>query len=171
VAVYDQSTPNNYDWGWTNHKHTFNDDAVEGYFDPPAGWSWYELYDQTETSEDMSFILFTIPDPNAGTCWDLVNECAGQYAFDAASAAITGLGGDSNCDGTVNFADLNALKRCWGETKAGSPNLCDLVTQDVYCCCTDFNHDGVINFVDLNILKATWGNVGYAPSTLTQNCP
>jgi hypothetical protein len=61
VAVYDQNVPD-YNWGWTNHEHVYNDDAVEGYLDPPGGWFWTELFDQTGVSEDMSFILFTEPD-------------------------------------------------------------------------------------------------------------
>ena len=171
VAVYDQNAPN-YDWGWTNHKHMFNDDAVEGYFDPPAGWSWYELYDQTGETEDMSFILFTIPDPNIGTCWDNVNECVAQYAPDAATAQATGLGGDSDCTGNVDFGDLAALMRSWGKTKGVDPESCDPVTGGgKYCCCTDWNHDGTINFGDLAILMATWGNIGASPSTGEQSCP
>ncbi|MHC4110473.1 MAG: LamG domain-containing protein, partial [Planctomycetota bacterium] len=62
VAVYKAGNDPQYDWGWTNHQHVFNDDAVAGIYDPPAGWIWEELYDQTETSEDMSFMLFTNPD-------------------------------------------------------------------------------------------------------------
>ena len=62
VAVYESGTDPLYDWGWTNHKHVFNDDAVAGYLDAAVGeWSWNELFDQTKNSEDMSFILFTEP--------------------------------------------------------------------------------------------------------------
>jgi hypothetical protein len=70
VAVYDENEPS-HEWGWTNHKHKFNDDAVEGYFDPPD-WYWYDLYDQTGASQDMSFILFTDP--------DCLNHAAPEYA-------------------------------------------------------------------------------------------
>jgi hypothetical protein len=71
VAVYDQHEPT-YDWGWTNHEHEFNDNAVSGYVDPSGTWIWDELYDQTSQSEDMSFILFTEP--------DCLNITATEYA-------------------------------------------------------------------------------------------
>ncbi|MHC4497795.1 MAG: DUF7901 domain-containing protein, partial [Planctomycetota bacterium] len=103
VAVYDQNVPN-YDWGWTNHRHEFNDDAVTGVLDVSGdepNWVWEKLYDQTGASEDMSFVLFTDPDPNLGTCWDPL-ECAGQTC------------GDATCDGQVNLDDLAALKAAWG---------------------------------------------------------
>ncbi|MHC4338563.1 MAG: DUF7901 domain-containing protein, partial [Planctomycetota bacterium] len=90
VAVYDENEPD-YEWGWTNHKHVYNDDAVEGYFDPPSGWFWYELYDQTGlNSVDMSFILFTDP-----SC-----QCLGD---------ISDLYGTGPPDNLVNSGDLNAL--------------------------------------------------------------
>jgi hypothetical protein len=64
VAVYeDPVSANHYPWGWTNHKHVFNDDAVTGTFDQAVGeWFWNELHDQTGQSEDMSFMLFTEPE-------------------------------------------------------------------------------------------------------------
>ncbi|MHC4500619.1 MAG: LamG domain-containing protein, partial [Planctomycetota bacterium] len=63
VAVYKAGNDPQYDWGWTNHPHVFNDDAVAGSIDPAVGeWFWEELYDQTQRSEDMSFMLFTEPD-------------------------------------------------------------------------------------------------------------
>ncbi|MHC4499356.1 MAG: DUF7901 domain-containing protein, partial [Planctomycetota bacterium] len=63
VAVYLSSSEVMFPWGWTNHEHFYNDDAVEGWFDSVIGiWIWTELFDQTGESEDMSFILFT--DPN-----------------------------------------------------------------------------------------------------------
>jgi hypothetical protein len=119
---------------------------------------------------DIWYFSTSALDPYAGTCWDPL-ECVAQYAATPADANVTGLGGDSNCDGTVNFSDLGALKRCWATTKGVDPELCDLVTEDVYCCCTDFNHDGTINFTDLSILKAVWGNSGALPSTGNQDCP
>ena len=63
VAVYGTNVPN-YDWGWTNHKHVFNDDAVAGHPQGNGQWLWEELHDQTGKSEDMSFVLF-IDDPLA----------------------------------------------------------------------------------------------------------
>jgi subtilisin-like proprotein convertase family protein len=149
VAVYAETIPT-IPWGWTNHKHTYNDNAVSGVFDPPGGWFWDELFDQTDQSEDMSFVLFTDPnsDPNAGTCWDPA-ECAGQPS------------GDATCDGNVNLADLFALKAHFGN--------CAPWTDPE--CCTDFTQDGCVNLGDLFSLKAGFGTNGYAPSTGNQSCP
>jgi hypothetical protein len=60
MAVYDVNRPN-YDWGWTNHKHVFQDDAAAWEMDPTGLWRWVPLEDQTGETEDMSFILFTKP--------------------------------------------------------------------------------------------------------------
>jgi hypothetical protein len=61
-AIYNANRPN-YPWGWTNHEHVYNDNAVSGQQDlTGGGWIWEELYDQNDASEDMSFILF------AGCC-------------------------------------------------------------------------------------------------------
>lgn len=68
MAVYRDFQPS-YPWGWTNHTHLYNDDAVAGVFDG-INWQWRELFDQTGTSEDMSFMLFTNPDV---TC-DCLND-------------------------------------------------------------------------------------------------
>jgi hypothetical protein len=48
-------------------------------------------------------IVWTGTDPSAGTCWDAA-ECAGQPT------------GDATCDGSVNLADLLALKASFGKT-------------------------------------------------------
>ncbi|NIP24717.1 MAG: hypothetical protein GWN67_29290 [Phycisphaerae bacterium] len=91
VAVYEGHEPA-YQWGWTNHPHAFNDDAVTGTYDPPGGWFWTELYDQTGNSEDMSFMLFTEPEclnKNAvgyadwtawsrPDCWCYQRQCRGD---------------------------------------------------------------------------------------------
>ena len=47
-----------------------NDDAVATEpqpGSPAATWRWSELYDQTGASEDMSFMLFTVPELCDGT--------------------------------------------------------------------------------------------------------
>jgi hypothetical protein len=119
-AIYDINMPN-YDWGWTNHKHVFNDDAVAGYQNPTNGlWVWDELYDQTDASEDMSFMLFT--DPNVcSTCANY--NCDARVNFvDFADFADdwlwTGPAGgynnsDLNCDGSVDFYDLKIFTDQW----------------------------------------------------------
>jgi hypothetical protein len=119
-AIYDINMPN-YDWGWTNHKHVFNDDAVRYYFNPDIlQWVWDELYDQTGESEDMSFMLFT--DPNVcSTCANY--NCDARVNFldyaDFADAWLwTGPAGgynnsDLNCDGSVDFYDLKIFVDQW----------------------------------------------------------
>jgi hypothetical protein len=67
VAVYKDPQSVNYSWGWTNHEGTTsaaNNDAVAGQItvDPTDALEtlvWQELYDQTNKSEGMSFVLFT----------------------------------------------------------------------------------------------------------------
>jgi hypothetical protein len=62
VAVYNGRTAPPYPWGWTNHKHYYNDDAVAGSYTAGTGSvHWGPLADQTGASEDMSFLLFQQP--------------------------------------------------------------------------------------------------------------
>ncbi|MHC4213131.1 MAG: DUF7901 domain-containing protein, partial [Planctomycetota bacterium] len=91
VAVYMEGNDPAWPWGWTNHEHFFNDDAVAGYFDAASGWTWQELYDQTGESEDMSFILYTEPEE---CC-----PCYGDVVGNTSPAP----------DGIVNSADLAAF--------------------------------------------------------------
>jgi len=120
VAVYDKSRPN-YDWGWTNHPHVFNDDAVAGNLDlATSEWSWIELLDQTENSEDMSFILFTDP-KECVSCADynadsIVNFK--DYSDFADDWNWSGMPGgynksDLNCNGVVDNNDLNIFTMQW----------------------------------------------------------
>jgi hypothetical protein len=147
VAVYGQSVPD-HNWGWTNHEHVYNDDAVAGYVDGTGAWVWEELFDQTGESEDMSFVLFTDPDPELGTCWDIC-QCPCQPQ------------GDCTCDGFVNLADLFCLKAHFGKSAPWTDPE----------CCADYTHDGSINLADLFALKAGFGTVCPLPSTGNQTCP
>jgi parallel beta-helix repeat protein/predicted outer membrane repeat protein len=83
-----------------------------------------------------------------GTCWDTA-VCAGQP------------NGDATCDGSVNLADLFALKAHFGKSAPWTPPE----------CCADFTQDGSINLADLFVLKAGFGASGHSPSTLNQACP
>jgi hypothetical protein len=93
-------------------------------------------------------IIWTGTDPSAGTCWDAA-ECAGQPF------------GDATCDGSVNLADLLALKASFGKSAPWTPPE----------CCADSTQDGSVNLGDLLALKAGFGALGYSPSTLNQSCP
>ncbi len=117
-AVYDTNHPN-YLWGWTNHRHVFNDDAVHGYWDS-GEWKWKELHDQTGASEDMSFMMFT--DPNeCSTCANYnldgtINffdyaEFANEWYWVGPAGGYNN--GDLNCDGTVDLRDLDIFCRQW----------------------------------------------------------
>ena len=119
-AIYDVNMPT-HDWGWTNHKHIFNDDAVAGYYDDVNEvWVWDELYDQMRASEDMSFMLFTDP-ALCSTCANY--NCDARVNFlDFVDFAddwrwVGPAGGysnsDLNCDGVVNFQDVGTLALQW----------------------------------------------------------
>ncbi|MHC4476978.1 MAG: hypothetical protein ACYTEL_15130 [Planctomycetota bacterium] len=82
------------------------------------------------------------------SCWELW-ACAGQPS------------GDATCDGSINLADLFALKAAFGKSAPWSGSE----------CCSDYNHDQSVNLGDLFILKAGFGSGGYAPSIGSQNCP
>jgi len=143
VAVYEESLPN-YDWGWTNHEHVYNedanDDAVAGHPNEPepGSWWWEELYDQTGVSEDMSFILF-----NSCPCWGDVSD-------------TTGFGPP---DGVVDIGDLNyTLMAMFAVYPAGDPTglyTLDPVPPGLECIdvsdTTGFGPpDGVVDIGDLN---------------------
>jgi hypothetical protein len=121
VAVYKDPLSISQPWGWTNHPHVFNDDAVAGHLDPAAGvWSWEELLDQVDNSEDMSFMLFTDPD-ECYTCADynsdnIINFL--DYADFADDWNWSGPPGgynnsDLNCNGIVDYNDLNIFTLQW----------------------------------------------------------
>jgi hypothetical protein len=138
-------------WGWTNHTQVFGAGAVSGsLIADPFGptFLWSRLHDQTGASEDMSFALFSEPDPTGGTCVD-PHECAGHSCCD-----IT-------CDGSINLSDLFALKASFGKSAPwGWPE-----------CCADCNGDLFVNLGDLFRLKECFGRSGYVPSTGNQTCP
>jgi len=118
-AIYETQDPI-YPWGWTNHKHMFNDDAVQGREDIVLGWVWDELHDQTGASEDMSFILFT--DPNeCSTCANYnldssVNlldfaEFANEWYWTGPAGGYNN--GDLDCSGKVDLYDLDIFVQQW----------------------------------------------------------
>ena len=86
--------------------------------------------------------------PFSPTCW-YTSECAGQPR------------GDATCDGSINLADLLALKAAWGKAAPWTPPF----------CCADFNHDGSVNLGDLLILKTDWNTCCLLPGTGNQDCP
>jgi hypothetical protein len=168
VAVYDGQEPA-YPWGWTNHEHVFNDDAVSGRFDPPGGWFWNELYDQTGQSEDMSFMLFTEPGCFPAThmdyfewlavgkpdCWCYPRQCHGD------ADGLLG-GGPKTGYYAVGPLDLNILVSAWLVLEpAFGPGIASIPNG----ICADFAHDlgggpktGYyrVGPTDLNILVANW---------------
>jgi hypothetical protein len=121
VAVYVAPKVPNYPWGWTNHKHVFNDDAVGGNWDGGTQqWYWYELCDQCGESEDMSFLLFT--DPNqCNSCPDYnIDGTVDGFDLDVFTDNWLWTGppggfndGDLNCDGEVTFYDYAIFALIW----------------------------------------------------------
>jgi hypothetical protein len=145
-AVYDTQDPI-YKWGWTNHAHVYNDDAVQGYWDSGL-LKWKELYDQTGVSEDMSFMLFTDPyecytGPDYSewvavgkpTCWCNVRQCHG----DADGIQHTEKG---KVPFWVGVPDLQTLITGWKQDYSGDPSL-DGPDPDALpdtWICADFDH-------------------------------
>jgi len=150
-AVYDNNMPN-YDWGWTNHEHVFNDDAVQGTQVTSGEWTWTELYDQTGASEDMSFILFTEPDCMKVTnpdyadwvafgkpdCWCYERQCRGDA------------NGKKQLVFWVYSTDLSILKSSYAKAVLPPGGIC-----------ADFDHKKQLVFRvysnDLTILKSYYG--------------
>jgi hypothetical protein len=163
VAVYNAGTDPQYDWGWTNHPHFFNDDAVAGTFDPEVGWSWEELYDQVEISEDMSFLLFTEPECLDRTapeysdwsawgkpdCWCYSRQCRGD---------INGL---KHGPFWVQVLDLNLFKAAFNKTDVQLPPG---------GICADLNHvkhgPFRVQVLDLDIFKIYFNKI----ETLVPEC-
>jgi hypothetical protein len=122
VAVWDEGEMQ-YSWGWTNHKHVFGDDGVQGWpdYSDPNIWYWDELIDwQTGESRDLSFMLFTEP--------DYCCKCANfnldsivnfkDYADFADDWLWVGPAGgynnsDLNCDGRVDWYDVKIFVDQW----------------------------------------------------------
>ena len=176
VAVYeDPATVNHYPWGWTNHAHAFNDDAVSGRFDPPGGWFWTELFDQTGQSEDMSFMLFTEPGCFPAThpdyfewlsvgkpdCWCYPRQCHGDACNDAQ--------GRNNYWASTN--DLTVLIAAWNKPYPLIAGLTEPISGELLIC-ADFDHkpQGRLNYRvspnDLSILIANWN----IPNKPDPNC-
>jgi hypothetical protein len=122
MAVYNPANPLPYQWGWTNHRHFFNDDAVSGHWSGPT-WVWDEIFDETGVSADLSFMLFTDP-AICVTCADY--NWSGLVEFnDFAFFALDWLinippggyaNGDLDCNGIVNVADLKIFCQQWLQT-------------------------------------------------------
>ncbi len=176
VAVYVGDNPQ-FPWGWTNHEHMYNDDAVAGYVNPDGtGWTWQELFDQTEASEDMSFILFQEPGcfpSNLPSYFDWLAfgkpDCwCGAAAVDPECKYQCY--GDGACDGQildwrVYSNDMVLLANNW-KKKGTDPTLDP---------CADVAHDGQIldwrvYSNDLVILANNWKAKGSALDLLPA-CP
>ncbi len=171
VAVYDDATPN-YAWGWTNHKHAFNDDAAAWEMDPAGGaWNWVPLKDQIGETEDMSFMLFTEPGcfpPHYSTYPDWLT----YGKPDCWCAPPDGSG--YQCDGDGDGATEGILKR-----RVYQKDLDMLIVNwtrkiDTADPCADFDHkaEGILKRrvyqKDLDILILNWTK---KDSQLPVDCP
>lgn len=93
-------------------------------------------------------VAVALPSCYVPNCWSAL-DCAGQPS------------GDATCDGSINLADLFALKAAFGKSAPWTDAS----------CCSDFTQDGSVNLGDLFALKAGFGTTGYSPSTGNQDCP
>jgi len=148
MAVYQQDIQPEFQWGWTNHEHFFNDDAVAGIFDGTS-WQWRELFDQTGVSEDMSFMLFTDP---TQPC-ECFNDNLGHYADWAAFGKPDCWCYERNCRGDADgkkqgsplagYAyiftnDLTSLAMCYSiKEPPKGPGVGSIPG----CICNDFARD------------------------------
>jgi hypothetical protein len=63
IAVYKESADDiPYEWGWTNHSHTFGSPALSIDSGSTATSQWQPLLDSTELPVDMSFTFFIVPE-------------------------------------------------------------------------------------------------------------
>jgi hypothetical protein len=121
IAVYKERKPD-YEWGWTNHSHSFGHFAVRGWWVDTANYDWQTLKDQTGEGQDMSFVLFT--DPDSCSSWPDY-DFSGHIDFsDLRAFADEWLwmgfpGGynlaDLDCDGDADFDDYAILAFQWLE--------------------------------------------------------
>jgi hypothetical protein len=120
VAVYRGPLPVIYPWGWTNHKHVFNDDAAAWEQDLTGMWKWVPLKDKTGVTEDMSFVLFTDPnvcvncaDYNLDDIVDFkdLEVFVNNWLWSGPSGGCNN--GDLDCDGDVEFHDFAILASQW----------------------------------------------------------
>ena len=164
VAVYPElpiDIP--YNWGWTNHKHVFMDDAA--YDDvattptDPLQFDWQELISEyTGETWDMSFVLETAPEcmttthPDYGEwiavgkpdCWCCERQCRGDA--DGIQVGVF----------WVNSADVTIMRNAlYVPDPLPSPGIC-----------ADFDHvkvgDFRVNSADVTILR-TWLYVDPVP--------
>jgi len=178
VAVYRNPQTVRYPWGWTNHKHVFNDNAVAGMIDPTApepAPRWEEIFDQTGESADMSFVLFT--EPGCFPSWYSTYE---DWLSLGKPNCWCGIYGNPTwpyqCDGDANnktetffkyriyIKDLNIIVANW-KKKIDDPTLNP---------CADIDHKPETFFkyrVYINDLNTIVGNWKKKDADLPGNCP
>jgi len=172
VAVYPQGVDLQHPWGWTNHEWVFMDDAVRGVPIPggvnPWDFDWFEQYDYSGVSCDLSFVIETTPD-----CYIVgqpryydENMNPGPPITPANYAAWVAAGkpdcwccphhgyGDVNGDGWINSSDVPIV---WNAVLLGlSPPRADV------------NHDGFVNPSDV---PEVWNKVILGVPQLPNTCP
>ncbi len=105
---------------------------------PPVGTVWDIPHDT-----DFALTLPSYPTANGLTGY--------RFAFTVGPAdpCYGLLTGDSNCDGTIGFSDINPFvaalvgPAAWEAALGGNP-ACD------YVCANDVNEDGTVDFGDIN---------------------
>ncbi len=106
--------------------------------DPPGTWPTGTLTYSNTAGFNSVVVHYAAPPPTGGD-WGPI--------FMADNMVVTRmpLTGDLNCDGVVNFLDINPFVLALSDTVA-------YATQFPYCNILngDVNHDGVVNFADIN---------------------
>ncbi len=128
-------------------RHSLPVEAVPGDFNA----------DRVLTVEDVDLLLDEISEPAPRPWFDLTGDELVNLDDRAAWVELRGTFiGDSDLDGQVNAADLNALALNWRADEATS------------WAQGDFNGDGSVNAIDLNDLALNWRSGGIQTSPVPE---
>ena len=159
-------------FGWKTSVDHWNDAAVFGQgFEPyPGPWNMLTYPPQHPLEGQAIDLAFAIggdrpcPEPKGAcciqyTCTEMTQAAclaaSGKYRGDGSSCAtprICACPGDSNCDGTISYADINPFVLA-----LSNPSTC------CYFENCDVNGDGLISYGDINPFVVALGTPGPCP--------
>jgi hypothetical protein len=129
--------------------------------DPGDTCTVNQTCDLTETC-DFGKIHLTGIDFVPSTTYEVVAEC-GAYISPAGSAQ-TCLWGDVNCDGVVNFTDIQVgILAFEGDFTPGVP----FTAMDIQPC----NPEQILNFTDIQFVVLAFEGMTYAETGCPEPCP
>ncbi|MBN2180636.1 MAG: hypothetical protein JW715_01885 [Sedimentisphaerales bacterium] len=116
VAVFEESSGEiPYDWGWTNHSHTFGSAAMSLDAESQTTSQWQPALDNDARPVDMSFMLFTAPEITPIAHWKF-DETEGTTAIDSTGRhhgrVYGGTWAEGIIDGALNLNGLNGYVDC-----------------------------------------------------------